>query len=80
MLAMERECLELTRSRLTVAVDDRSISITDPKINNLKHEVEQLAESVERLTVFVCCFAREPERVFNLTPSDVVYFGLTEGY
>ena len=58
---------------------DPHVSPSDNRNLIAKKQLEALGKEVEELTVHAHQFRREPDRTFNLSLGDVVYFGLVDG-
>jgi hypothetical protein len=72
----EREARELV-IKLT---RDPKVSPTDRQVEEAKRNVVSAATVVEELGVYVHEFRRNPEREYNLSLGDVVFFGLVHEY
>lgn len=66
--AAREEVIRLTR--------DPAVNPGDVKVEQAKRNVLATATVVEELGVYVHEFGRNPEREFNLSSGDVVFFGL----
>lgn len=64
------------RTRMSLALEDRSISVNSGKINKLKICLANAATQKEICEVFLHEFKRNPDREFTLSLADVVFFGL----
>jgi uncharacterized membrane protein len=62
------EVISLTR--------DPSVNPQDRRVEEAKRRVVTAATAVEELSVYVHEFGRQPDREYNLSLGDVVFFGL----
>ena len=69
-----------TASRQSVAelLQDPKVNARDESITKLEKTIIKLAEDHELLLVLVHEFGRDQERIFHLSPGDVVFLNLTE--
>lgn len=66
----------LDRDQMARMMRDSAVPANSPDVDKLRKEIQFSAEQVEMCRVFVHEFARKPDRTFNLSLGDVVYFGL----
>jgi hypothetical protein len=64
------------RNQLADLMRDPHVSQHDPRIADLKRQIEHNGKQAESCAVFMTCFEREPDRKFQLSLGDVVFFGL----
>jgi hypothetical protein len=75
---LKDKCGEQKRAREEVIrlTRDPAVSSTDRKVEDAKRDVTTAATVVEELSVYAHEFQRYPEREYNLSLGDVVFFGL----
>ena len=71
-LAKEKEA----REKLAGFMRDMKMGPSDAQVEQVKHDVANFGNLREQCAVFVHEFSRTPGRVFALSLSDVVFFGI----
>lgn len=67
---------EKFRTKMTEALADRSIAVNSGRVDKAKRRLEAAAVQAENCEVFLHEFKRTPDREFQLSMADVVFFGL----
>jgi hypothetical protein len=65
---------QAAREKIAALLKDSSIPIDDPKNEEAKREVERVARLHEECRVYRHEFERHPDREYNLSLGDVVFF------
>lgn len=64
------------RNELADKMKDPSVSMKDPKIDELKGQIEWSGNERERCMVWVHEFTRSPDQTYSLGLGDVTYFDI----
>lgn len=68
---------ELTaRDKMAELLTDRTISPSDDRMKQLEQDIQSFGSTAEQCDVFVHEFGRNPDREFQLSLGDVVFFAL----
>ena len=64
------------RQIVTSLVSDPTVDRNDPRVSQATQDINTYGNLAEQDRVFVLQFGREPDREYQLSLGDVVYFGL----
>ena len=64
------------RKTVTTLVSDPGVERNDMRVTQANQDIQTYGNLAEQDRVFVMQFAREPDREYQLSLGDVVYFGL----
>lgn len=66
------------RSELADLLNDKSVSASDKRIEDLRQKVENYADLYEKCVVWCWEFSRSPDKEFTLKLGDVSFFDIPE--
>jgi len=70
----ERQC----RQEMAKMLQDENVRASDPKIEDLKSDIEKFGSEREKCIVWVHEFSRKPEETYSLSLGDVTYFDIAK--
>ncbi len=67
---------EVLRKKIAEAMGNKNISVTGDRVKKLETEISKVATQAEQFDVYVYEFKRVPDKEYQFSVSDVVFFGI----